>query len=153
MRTIDPFLAPGLWGGLPKQPQSSMMAAGRFLSPPRRPAVIAHGALASLAGSTLEPRFYAWQGRAGRRYICSVFPVLEDEDNKGLPDFPGAIVIAAGRNGVRLRALTVFAPSDGAERTMCVDEAISGGAVEWHVHLPAGNDKDRSALLRDLEDA
>ncbi len=153
MRTIDPFLAPGLWGGLPKPPQSSMMAAGRFLSPPRRPAVIAHGALASLAGSALASRFYAWHGRAGHRYICSVFPVLESEDNKGLPDFPEAIVIAAGRNGARLRALAVFGPSDGVERSMCVDEAISAGAVEWHVHLPAGNDKDWSAVLRDLEDA
>ncbi|WP_020175019.1 hypothetical protein [Methyloferula stellata] len=153
MRTIDPFFAPGLWGGAPMPPQSPTMTAGRLSSPQRRPAVIApllaHAPLASLTGSVLGPRFHAWYGRSRRRTICSVYLVRDDEA-KGLPDFADGIVIAARRDAAGLRALAVFALGDSEDRRAWVEEAISAGAMEWHVHLLAEDDKERRALLQDL---
>ncbi len=156
MRTIDPFIAPGLWGG-PSNPSQSSLTAGQSSHPPRRPAVIAtlpqnidHAPLASLAGSVLGPRFHAWYGRSGRRTICSVYPVLEDQPGRGLPDFTCAIVIAAGRDNGRLSSLVVFAFGENEDKSASICEAISAGALEWHVHLLAQDSKARSALLQDL---
>ncbi len=153
MRTIDPFFAPGLWGGAPMPPQSPTMTAGRLSSPQRRSAVIApllsHAPLASLTGSVLGPRFHAWYGRSRRRTICSIYPVRDDEA-KGLPDFTEGIVIAAKRDGARLHALAVFALGEDEDRRAWVEEAISAGAMEWHVHLLAEDEEERLALLRDL---
>jgi len=157
MRTIDPFLAPGLWGGAPMPPQSAL-TAGQFSSPPRRPAVIAPshtiGApLASLAGSVLGPRFHAWYGRSGGRTICSVYPVREGEAGYGLPDFTWAIVIAAGRDRGRLHSVAVFAFGERDDKSAYAEKAITAGAVEWHVHLLAQDEPARFAVLRDLTDA
>ncbi len=157
MRTIDPFLAPGLWGGPATPPQSSL-TAGRSSSPPGRPAVIAsspqdidHAPLASLAGSVLGPRFHAWYGRSGRRTICSVYPVREDEPGRGLPDFTWAIVIAAGRENGKLYSVAVFAFVENEDKSSHLNEAVSAGALEWHVHLLAQDQKTRSFVLRDLK--
>jgi hypothetical protein len=99
----------------------------------------------------LGPRFHAWYGRSGRRTICSVYPVREGEPGRGLPDFAWAIVIAAGRENGKLQSLGVFAFSEGEDKSASIDEAVSAGAVEWHVHLLAEDDKARCALLRDLK--
>lgn len=155
MRTIDPFLAPGLWGGPPKPPQSPM-TAGRA-RPPRRPAVIAalpeiaHAPLASLAGSVLGPRFHAWYGRSRRRYVCSVFAVGETDAMMGLPDFNRAAVIAAGRDGGQLHALHIFALDETKEQNKHVGTAVAAGAVEWHIYLPFGDDKELRDVLLDLD--
>ncbi len=159
MRTIDPFFAPGLWGGLPKPPQSSMVTAGRLTGPLQRPAVtaepglaqsLAQAPLASLTGSVLGRRFHAWYGRSKRRTICSVFPVREAEPAKGLPDFAEGIVIAATRACGQLQALAVFVLGEGDERSARADEAVFAGASEWHVHLLAASETEREAVLRDL---
>jgi hypothetical protein len=113
--------------------------------------MIAHAPLASLTGSVLGPRFHAWYGRSRRRTICSVFPVLESEESKGLPDFADGIVIAAGREQSELHALAVFALNNTNDLSLRVDEAVSAGAMEWHIHLPAGDEEERRAVLRDLE--
>ncbi len=157
MRTIDPFFAPGLWGGLPKPPQSPMMTAGRLTGPLQRPAVIAESSLAqaplaSLTGSVLGPRFHAWYGRSKRRTICSVFPVFEAEAAKGLPDFAEGIVIAATRRRGQLEALAVFTLGD-EEKSARMDEAVMAGASEWHIHLLAASETERQALLSDLAGA
>ncbi len=155
MRTIDPFLSPGLWGGAPMPPQSPTMTAGRLSSPLRRPAVIAqrvlaHAPLASLTGSVLGPRFHAWYGGSRRRTICSVFPVRESDAAMGLPDFAEGVVIAARRDGARLCAVTVFALGESEDRAARIDEAVRAGAMEWHVHLLAADATERRTLLRDL---
>ncbi len=161
MRTIDPFLAPGLWGGAAMQLQSTM-TGGQCSSPRQRPAVTAPppmGApLASLAGSVLGPRFHAWYGRSGRRTICSVYPVRRDEAGLGLPDFTWAIVIAASRDqGARdqgpLRSLAVFAFGEGEDKTTHAVKAVADGALEWHVHLLAQDELARYAVLQDLTGA
>jgi hypothetical protein len=146
------------------------MTAGRLSSPQRRPAVIArpsiaspsialpsialpsiaHAPLASLTGSVLGPRFHAWYGRSKRRTICSVYPVCDSGEAKGPPDFADGIVIAARRDGTWLSAIAVFELGDGEDRRRRIDEAISRGATEWHVHLLAVDGKERQALLRDL---
>jgi hypothetical protein len=155
MRTIDPFLSPGLWGGAPMPPQSPTMTAGRFPSPLRPPPVIAppllvHAPLASLTSSVLGPRFHAWYGRSGRRKVCSVFPVLESQEAQGLPDFSEAIVIAARREPTGLYAIAVFALGEKEDRGALIEAALRAGAMEWHVHLLAADENERRALLEDL---
>ncbi len=152
MRTIDPFVAPGLWGGASKPSQP--LAAERA-SPPKRFAagnapIIPNAPLACLAGSVLGPRFHAWYGRSGKRTICSIYPVLGTDETKGLPDFTEGIVIAARRDHGRLCALSVFAIGETETPDRCVDTAIAAGASEWHIHLPAGDEQARRELLRDL---
>jgi len=110
-----------------------------------------HAPLASLAGSVLGPRFHAWYGRSGRRTICSVYPVRKNEPGKGLPDFSWAIVIAAGQENGRLYSLAVFAFGENEDKSAYIDEAVSAGALEWHVHLLAQDQETRSALLKDLK--
>jgi len=110
-----------------------------------------HAPLASLAGSVLGPRFHAWYGRSGRRTICSVYPVRQDEPGRGLPDFTWAIVIAAGQRNGRLHSLAVFAFGESEDKSSRINEAVSAGALEWHVHLLAQDPKARAAVLQDLK--
>jgi hypothetical protein len=99
----------------------------------------------------LGPRFHAWYGRSGRRTICSVYPVLEAQAGRGLPDFTWAIVIAAGRENGKLYSLAVFAFGENEDKSSYIEEAVSDGALEWHVHLLAQDSKARFALLQDLK--
>ncbi len=163
MRTIDPFFAPGLWGGAPMPPQSPMMAGGlpdRVASPPKAakvtPAVIvssysAHGSLASLNGSKLAAGFHAWRGRSGKRVICSVFQVSDGAAHKGLPDFTHAIVIGVDDCESDLYVRAVFALDESEDRYGHIEAAVSMGVTQWHVHLPEGGEAQCAALLRDLQ--
>ena len=126
---------------------------------PRRPAP--EGArsreapLGCLAGAPLAARFHSWRGASGRRYICSVFPVRDDAELGGLPDFEGAIALAVSRDGQgRRRRLAVLdlCWRDGqfAGDLRAAGDALGAGASEWHIHLLAEDGDARSAAIADI---
>jgi hypothetical protein len=126
---------------------------------PRRPTPEAarsrEAPLGCLAGAPLAARFHSWRGASGRRYICSVFPVRDDAELGGLPDFEGAIALAVSRDSRgRRRRLAVLdlCWRDGrfAGDRQAAGEALSAGACEWHIHLLAEDGDARSAAIADI---
>jgi len=115
----------------------------------------ANAPLDCLAGGALASRFHAWRGLSGRRYICSVFPARRNAWLGGLPEFDDAVTIAVKRDAHgELRRIMVFEPcwSDGRFRgdPDCVNEALSAGGCEWHVHLLAKSPEARRTAIADL---
>jgi hypothetical protein len=145
MGMIEYFPAPGQFG----------IATKEWFAGPQSPSVAAADApLACLAGGALASRFHAWYGLSGRRYICSVFPVVEEAAAGGLPEFEAGIVIATAkdRRGQR-RALAAFELSwdgESVKHKGQIDAALKAGASEWHVHLLAESLAQRRASLADL---
>ena len=89
--------------------------------------------LASLTASNLERRFYAWLGKSGRRYVCTVFRNGEGEVLGSFTD--ASIVGVAHRDEVR-RPVCVLAPSDfDGNSNVRAAAAIALGVNEWHVHF------------------
>jgi hypothetical protein len=154
MRTIDPFLMPGLWSGGFQADRSLSMTAGRVASPPKPLAVIesfagvAESPLRSLDGSSLKAGFHAWFGQSGKRMICSIYPVLEETGDRGLPDFVEAIVLGVRKAQAHPETVAIFSVMPGISVANRVKSAIVAGAQEWHVHLPAPG--MREALLLDF---
>jgi hypothetical protein len=115
--------------------------------------------LACLTGGSLARRFHAWNGRSGRRYICSVFPVNAEAPQAGFPDFMDAIVIAVGVAADGLRhPLSFFEcgaanAGDSNERGKFLAEALAQSVCEWHVHLLATDPELRRRVMLDLESA
>ncbi len=110
--------------------------------------------LESLADVALAARFRQWRGASGRRYICSIFPVRAGEPLGGLPEFDGAVVIAAACGAAGLRRVAVFT-SCWRDEAFCGDPdavaaALRCGACEWHLHLLADNGPAQRAALADL---
>ena len=130
-------------------------ATGWFDCPPRPAA--ANAPLASLAGGALASRFHAWRGRSGRRYICSVFAVLDMATETEFPNYSDAVIIAAAaeENGRRRMIAIGQSGSNGAwfGHSAFARMAISAGATEWHVHLLAASRAARHAVRCDLEAA
>jgi hypothetical protein len=111
--------------------------------------------LGCLAGASLASRFHSWRGASGRRYICSVFPVRDDAELGGLPDFESAIALAVSRDGRgRRRRLAVLdlCWRDGrfAGDWQAAGDALGAGASEWHIHLLAEDGDARSAAIADI---
>lgn len=95
-------------------------------------------ALPSLAGSQgLRDRFYAWRGKSGRRYVCSVFRSGEEGFLAGVTD--GAIVGVAHTDATA-RPVCVIA----ARHTLATKDLRAMGhelgVVEWHVHFSGETD-------------
>ena len=89
--------------------------------------------LASLADEPLSPRFCAWRGASGRRYIASVY------EARACPAYCDAalIAVAAERDG-RRRIIGLRTPAPIA------------GRLELHLHLLAATTAERRAALDDL---
>ena len=122
---------------------------------PVKQAMGGNAPLESLAGEALASRFHAWRGASGRRYVCSVFPAEANAPDAGLPDFVDAIAIAVARqpDGSRRRISLCLneATSDPASRNAFIVEALSKGAIEWHIHLLAVDGWQRRAVATDIE--
>ena len=91
-------------------------------------------ALSSLeqAGS-LRDRFYAWRGRSGRRYVCSVFRCEED---RFLADLTSGVVIGVARDaGGMARPVCVASAQATGGLTILRERAREAGVAEWHVHF------------------
>jgi hypothetical protein len=107
--------------------------------------------LASLDGSSLRDRFYSWRGTSGRRHVCSVFPV--DQENV-VAGFSQAVVIGVARSGSERRPVCLLLSEDfcAAHGRAIRRDARALGVDEWHVHFRAEQDDDMlsglaSALL------
>ena len=90
-------------------------------------------ALPSLADSQgLRDRFYAWRGKSGRRYVCSVFRSGEEGFIAGVTD--GAIVGVA-RTDAAARPVCVIAARHSLATQALRAMGRELGVVEWHVHF------------------
>jgi hypothetical protein len=104
--------------------------------------------LAALAGETLSPRFCAWRGASGRRYIASVY------DARACPAYCDAALIAVaigtdGRRRIVALADTGVFPEPVVAR-LARTPAPNGGRLELHLHLLAATAAERHAALDDL---
>jgi hypothetical protein len=104
--------------------------------------------LAALADDALSPRFCAWRGASGRRYIASVY------EAEVCPAYCDAalIAVAAGADG-RRRILALVDTGVFPEPVVArLAQALAPLAerLEFHLHLLAANSDDRRAALDDL---
>ncbi len=90
-------------------------------------------ALPSLAAAgALRERFYAWRGRSGRRYVCSVFCC---EEERFVAEVASGVIIGVVRDaGGRARPVWI-APAGAGELSTLRDCARAAGVAEWHVHF------------------
>jgi hypothetical protein len=90
-------------------------------------------ALTSLAGSQgLSDRFFAWRGKAGQRYVCSVF---RDGEEGFVADVTSGAIIGVVRDGATTRPVCVIAArqSESTQALRALGREL--GVVEWHVHF------------------
>ncbi|WP_034999723.1 hypothetical protein [Beijerinckia mobilis] len=117
--------------------------------------VLCNGPLEALAGGALSSRFHGWNGISGRRYVCSVFPVVPDALFGGLPDFATGIALAARSEGRgHYRLIRIFEFGWEGDRFLGhpgeIEAALMQGTQEWHIHLLAEEKRDRRAVIADL---
>jgi hypothetical protein len=104
--------------------------------------------LAALADEPLSPRFCAWRGASGRRYIASVYPA------RACPAYCDAALIAVavqsdGRRRIVALADTGPFPEPIVAR-LAQTAAPFSGRLELHLHLLAETAAERRAALDDL---
>jgi hypothetical protein len=104
--------------------------------------------LAALVGEALSPRFCAWRGASGRRYIASVY------EADACPAYCDAALIAVaahadGRRRILALADTGVFPEPVVAR---LAETLRPQAerLEFHLHLLAASAAERRAALDDL---
>ena len=156
MRVVHPFFVPG--SAAMASARRPVATSARLTGPPSPAVSRANAPLGSLAGRALASRFHAWPGASGQRYVFSVYPVIVSKAFGGLPDFPDAIGLSVqiDASGKRSR-INVFEFGwqddvfNGDARQ--VHEALSAGALEWHVHLLAASAQERRAAIDDLRDS
>jgi hypothetical protein len=95
--------------------------------------------LPSLAqAGPLRERFYAWRGRSGRRYVCSVFPFDED---RFVAEVTSGVLIGVARDAAGAARPVCVAPARLAGGLMVLRErAREAGVSEWHVHFSDSQD-------------
>ena len=89
--------------------------------------------LPSLAGSRgLRDRFYAWRGKSGQRYVCSVF---RDGEEGFIADVTDGAIIGVARADALSRPVCVIDAhrSPGTQALRALGREL--GVVEWHVHF------------------
>lgn len=110
----------------------STLAPRSGKKPPRGEALI------SLAGSQgLRDRFFAWRGKSGRRYVCSVF---RDGEEGFVADVTDGAIIGVARTDAVSRPVCVIDArrSPGTEALRALGREL--GVVEWHVHFSGDAD-------------
>jgi len=90
-------------------------------------------ALPSLAGSQgLSDRFFAWRGKSGRRFVCSVFRCGEEAF---VADVTSGAIIGVAREGAAARPVCVIAAHQSGSTQALRGLGRELGVVEWHVHF------------------
>ena len=117
-------------------------------APPTAPCFAEGERLAALADDALSPRFCAWRGASGRRYIASVY------EADLCPAYCDAALIAVaayagGRRRILALADTGVFPEPVVAR-LAQTLAPLAERLEFHLHLLAANPADRRAALDDL---
>jgi hypothetical protein len=101
-------------------------------------------ALTSLAGSQgLSDRFFAWRGKAGQRYVCSVF---RDGEEGFVADVTSGAIIGVVRDGATTRPVCVIAARQSGSTQALRALGRELGVAEWHVHFSGEAD----AVVSDL---
>jgi hypothetical protein len=93
-----------------------------------------------------ERRFTAWRGRSGRRYVASVFGILDDH----ALGFTDAVLLAVSDDRRILAARESGAFGVEAALSRWRQAILAAGAREIHVHLLAEDGVSRRAALLDL---
>jgi len=139
-------------------PSSAPSSEAWTESAPPTAAFLAEGdaePLAALVGDTLSPRFCAWRGASGRRYIVSVY------EPDACPAYCDAVLIAVAvspdgrRQALTLTDTGVFPEPVLARlaRSFAQSRGGSCGRVEFHLHLLAASPAERREALDDLRAA
>jgi hypothetical protein len=97
----------------------------------------------SLAGSALSDRFRFWRGKSGRRFVFSVYAL------ESAPAYAGAVVVAVRTTPSGDVPVWVGAV-ETVEEAMLMPVLFSGAVDRLHIHLLAGDHRDRQALVEDL---
>jgi hypothetical protein len=85
-------------------------------------------------------RFHLWQGRSGRRYLFSIVgPEELDAD---------AVVLLACRQDAGRHCLDLAGDERGLARLTRAARSLP--SAEFHIHLLARSEEERSSTLRDL---
>ena len=98
--------------------------------------------LSSLLESSLGDRFFSWRGASGEKYVCSIFPVADEET---VAIFSGAVVVGVARDASGARPICVLSSRqfDTGQGRVIRDEARAMGCVEWHVRFDASENQVR----------
>ena len=104
--------------------------------------------LAALADEPLSPRFYAWRGASGRRYIASVY------EARACPAYCDAALIAVARQSDGRRRIVALADTgvfpEPVVARLAETFAPTAERLEFHLHLLAETASERRAALDDL---
>jgi hypothetical protein len=104
--------------------------------------------LAALADETLAPRFCAWRGLSGRRYIASVYQA------RACPAYCDAALIAVATDPDGRRRIVALADTgpfpEPVVARLAQTLAPIAGRLEFHLHLLAETPAERRAALDDL---
>ena len=104
--------------------------------------------LAALADEPLSPRFCAWRGASGRRYIASVY------DARACPAYCDAALIAVARQSDGRRRIVALVDTgvfpEPVVARLAETFAPTAERLEFHLHLLAETASERRAALDDL---
>ena len=104
--------------------------------------------LAALADEPLSPRFCAWRGASGRRYIASVY------EARACPAYCDAALIAVAANCHGERRIVALADTGAFPEPVVarLTQTLAPAAerLEFHLHLLAATSAERRAALDDL---
>jgi hypothetical protein len=104
--------------------------------------------LAALADEPLSPRFCAWRGASGRRYIASVY------EARACPAYCDAALIAVAADPDGRRRIVALADTGPFPEPVVARFAQTltptVGRLELHLHLLAATAAERRAALDDL---
>jgi hypothetical protein len=102
--------------------------------------------LAALADEPLSPRFCAWRGASGRRYIASVY------EARACPAYCDAALIVVAADADGRRRIVALADTGAFPEPVVARLARTptAGRLELHLHLLAATTAERRAALDDL---
>ncbi|MDF2810976.1 MAG: hypothetical protein K0S56_2007 [Microvirga sp.] len=106
--------------------------------------------LRATAGLRSSPALSSWRGRSGRRYIVGVHSLSSAE----LMEVTDAVILAVRRDASGTSSvvdMTTVGPRTGDDaRTGWLAKVQHLGATEMHVHRLAYDDRERRAVIADL---
>jgi hypothetical protein len=111
----------------------SNLTPGSGKKPPRGEAL---PSLASAQG--LRDRFYAWRGKSGQRYVCSVFHSGEEGF---VADVTNGAIVGVARDGAVTRPVCVIPAHQSGTTQNLRALGRELNVAEWHVHFSGEADE------------
>ena len=126
----------------------STNTALQSINAPHLPGPAREGQPASLAGLDIGHEFQYWHGASGRRYLHSVYPLIE------CPEIPLAnyVLVRRGRDGSRQPLHTGRTCSETGSLNLALIRRTAArlGANEVHIHVMTDNPRQRREVEHDL---